>query len=285
MLNKDAITKNIIKSYSKNIGFPVYTAEELHKMYQAFGVDPKSTDRRVFDLESMSHHLQHEVIKLINLMNIRKDQLILDAGCGNGAPTRLIAKACGCRIKAFDVNPNQIKKAVDCDLLEGVDHLIERTVKDVHKLDFPQVSFDKIFHNETICHWMEKKTALAELFRVLKKGGLMGFHDWARGDKGSLNDAGGDFIGIYSEGVWFQNTIEETRELLEEAGFKVLQSQDTTDFVDRGLRARLRELMMSKLYHKCASEEYLFKSSRYFKIMINTHYEYLRYSRFLCVKN
>jgi cyclopropane fatty-acyl-phospholipid synthase-like methyltransferase len=284
-LNKDAVTKNIIKSYSENIGFPVYTAEELERMYRTFGVDPRSSDRRVFDVESMSHHLQHEVIKLITQMNINKDDLVLDAGCGNGAPSRLIAKMCGCRITGFDINPNQIRKARDCDRLEGVENLITREIKDVHSLEYRPESFDKIFHNESMCHWMDKKKALPGLFKTLKKNGVMGFHDWIRGDKGDLNDAGGDFQGIYAEGVWFQNSIEETRTLLEEAGFTVLQYADTTDTVDRGLCARLRELTMSKMYLESTSEEYLRKSLRYFTAMIETHYAYLRYGRFLCTKN
>ncbi len=284
-LSKDAVTKNIIKSYSENIGFPVYTAEELERMYRTFGVDPRSSDRRIFDVESMSHHLQHEVIKLITLMNINKDDMVLDAGCGNGAPSRLIAKMCGCRITGFDINPNQIRKACDCDRLEGVEHLITREIKDVHTLDYQPESFDKIFHNESMCHWMDKKSALPRLFKTLKKNGVMGFHDWIRGDKGDLNDAGGDFRGTYAEGVWFQKSIDETRKLLEDTGFLVLQCVDTTDIVDRGLHARLRELTMSKLYLESTSEDYFFKSTRYFKVMIQTHYDYLRYARFLCKKN
>lgn len=282
--NDNEVTNNIIRSYSENIGFPVYTVEELNKLYHAFGVDPKSIDRRVFDTESMSHHLQHEVIKLLNSMKITKTDLILDAGCGNGAPTRLIAKLYGCKISGFDINPNQIKKAIDCDVLEDVNYLIDRSVKDVHQVDYQKESFDKIFHNETICHWNDKKTALVGLFDVLKKGGLMGFHDWTKGEKGDLNDAKGDFPGTYAENVWFQNTIEETRDLLEGAGFFVLLSEDTTDVVDRGLHARLRELTMSKVYLKAAPLEYFDKSIRYFKAMIETHYDYLKYGRFLCIK-
>lgn len=284
MFNKDTVSKNIIKSYSENIGFIVYTADELQKMYQAIGVDPKSIDRRVFDTESMSHHLQSEVIKLIKMMDITKNDLVLDVGCGNGAPSRLIAKMCSCKIIAFDINPNQISKAIDCDRLEGVNHLIQREVKDVHDLDYPENIFDKIFHNETLCHWMDQKTALVGLFKVLKKNGIMGFHDWLKGDKSTLSNAGGNFPGTYAEGVWYQNSLEETIKLLEGTGFKVLYSEDTTDIVDRGLRARLREIQLSKVYLKAASEEYFHKTKHYFKILIETHYDYLRYGRFLCTK-
>ena len=287
MLNEEeAITKNIIKSYSENIGFIVYTAEELKILYKVLGIDPTTTHRSVFDIQSMSHHLQSDVIKLIKMMNITKDDLLLDAGCGNGAPTRLIAKLCGCKITGFDINPSQIEKAVDCDRLEGVDYLIKREVKDVHNLDFPESTFDKIFHNETMCHWMDKKVALLGLFRALKKDGIMGFHDWLKGEKGDLNNASGDFSGIYAEDVWFQNSIQETLKLLKEAGFNVLHYEDTTDVVDRGLRAKLRELEMSREYYKkIGYEEYFSKSTRYCKIMVNTHYAHLKYGRFLCQKN
>ncbi len=285
MIDEHEITKNIIKSYSENIGFIVYTAEELQKLYGSIGVDPKSTHRSIFDIQSMSHHLQSEVIKLIKMMNITKDDLVLDAGCGNGAPTRLIAKMRGCKLIAFDVNPNQIKKAVDCDHLEGVAHLIERQVKDVHNLDYPENLFDKIFHNETICHWMDKNVALTGLYKILKKGGIMGFHDWVRGNKGDLNIAGNDFKGIYADGIWFQNTIEETKELLELTGFAVLHYEDTTDIVDRGLRAKLRELKISKnFYIKNGFEDYFYKSVNYCQVMIKMHYDFLKYGRFLCIK-
>jgi ubiquinone/menaquinone biosynthesis C-methylase UbiE len=233
----------------------------------------------------MSHHLQSEVIKLIKMMNITQDDLVLDAGCGNGAPTRLIAKICGCKMVGVDINPLQIKKAEECSRLEGVDKSITLLVRDIHRLDFQDEFFNKIFHNETMCHWKDKRAALNGLFRALKKNGTMGFHDWLRGNKGDLNEAAGGFPGIYESGVWFQNSLEETLEMLADAGFSVEYSADTTDIVDRGLRAKLREVQMSKAYYRDTGlQEYHRKSIRYCEIMIETHYDYLKYGRFLCKK-
>ncbi len=286
MSQEHKVIDNIIKSYSENIGFIVYTADELQKIYSTLGIDPKSNHRSIFDLESMSHHLQSEVLKLIKFIELSEKDLVLDAGCGNGAPTRLIAKTCKCKIIGVDVNPNQIRKAEECNRLEGVDHLIELSVNDIHKLDFPGESFDKIFHNETICHWANKKVALAGLFKVIKHGGIMGFHDWMSGDKGDLNNAGGNFPGTYAEGIWFQNTLEETNKFLQDAGFVVLRAQDTTDVVDRGLRAKLREVQMSKDYYlRIGLHDHYSKSIRYCQTMIETHYDFLKYGRFICIKN
>ena len=129
-----------------------------------------------------------------------------------GRPHGLLQRSVGATSPGSTLIRDQIKKAIDCDALEAVDHLIERAVKDVHDLDFSAEIFDKIFHNETMCHWMDKQAALSGLFRALKKGGLMGFHDWARGEKGDLNDAGGDFPGTYAAGEWFQNSIRKRPE-------------------------------------------------------------------------
>ena len=279
------IKSNIKESYSYNIGFPVYTAQELKHIYMKFGVDPKGTDRRIFDLESLSHHNQKEVVRLFQVMKIQESDKVLDVGCGNGAPSRLMAKLHGCRITGVDLTPAQIEKAKKCNELEGVDHLIETFVSDVLDLEFEEQSFDKVFHNETMCHWNNKNIALEKLYRFLKKGGTMGFHDWVRGDEGSLNEARGDFPGTYGENVWFQNTLEENLRLLEDAGFKVLHAEDLTDRIDRSLRARLKELEISKVYTQAASEEYRQKSLRYFQIMIETNYKYLRYGRFVCIKD
>lgn len=285
MSREQKVTDNIIKSYSENIGFIVYTAEELRAIYNTLGIDPKSTQRSIFDLESMSHHLQSEVLKLIKSIHITRNDLVLDAGCGNGAPTRLIAKTCGCKIIGIDINPNQIRKADECNRLEGVDHLVELLVRDIHKLDFPGEFFDKVFHNETMCHWADKKIALAGLFKVIKKGGIMGFHDWLSGDKGDLNNADGNFPGTYAAGVWFQQDLEQTKKMLAEAGFVVLHAEDTTDVVDRGLRAKLREVKMSKDYYlKSGLQAYYDKSTRYCQTMLETHYDFLKYGRFLCIK-
>lgn len=284
MQNYAAATDNIIRSYSENTGFIVYNASELRRIYSSLNIDPMSTHRSIFDMESMSHHLQSEVLKLVAMMEISDSDLVLEPGCGNGAPTRLIAKTCKCRLIGIDINPIQIRKARECNQLEGVDHLIELDVQDVHALKLVD-TIDKIFHNETMCHWADKKIALSGLFGMLKKGGVMGFHDWLRGDKGDLNSAGGSFPGTYAEGVWFQHTLEETKLLLEEAGFKVQEYLDTTDIVDRGLRAKLREVSMSRDYYvKSGLDEYFEKSTRYCQTMIETHYDFLKYGRFLCAK-
>lgn len=278
------LRRNIRKSYALNAGFPVYNAVELKKIYTAFGVNPKGIDRRIFNLESLSHHSQREVLKLARMMGITREDFLLDIGCGNGASSRLIAKTYGCKILGVDLLSEQIKKAEECNKFEGVSKFIKLRVCDVHNLDFKKEIFDKIFHNESMCHWHLKKLALKTLYQSLKKGGCMGFHDWLRGNEGDLNDAEGSFKGIYADKVWFQNTLTENVRLLTEIGFIVQIAEDITDSVDRSLRARLKELELSRASEEVISPTYFTKTLRYFRAMIWTNYKFLRYGRFVCVK-
>lgn len=284
MNSKDKVKENIIRSYSENKGFPVYTADETQRIYSIFGVDPTSSDRRIFDTESMSHHNQREVLKLMRSMDIKPEDKVLDLGCGNGAPGRLMAKVYGCQILGVDLNPHQIDKALNCAKVQKVDRLIKFKVCDVHELSLDE-KFDKIFFNETMCHWENKEVALKRIRKLLKKDGVLGFHDWLKGDKGDLNQAKGDFEGIYFENIWFQHSLKETRDILEESGYKIIMAEDTTDIVDRGMRARLKEIETSKVFEEATSGENFDKVLKYFKAMIATHYEYLKYGRFICTSS
>lgn len=271
----------ILENYTRERGFHIFTAAELEGIYRALEIDPKSSHRLIFETEGLSHHHQAEMLRLFEAAEISARDLVLDAGCGNGGPTRLLAKLKGCRIRAFDLNEVQIARAAECNRLEGVEALIELSVQDVHRLNYPDAMFDRVIHNETSCHWERKGEAFAELRRVLKPGGLMAFHDWSRGDAGGLDDAGGDFPGTYAPGIWFQTAPTETAALLRGAGFEVILSEDTTDAVDAGMRARLKELELSSSCLAWFPEKYYRLSLRYFRTMIATHYTHLRYRRFL----
>lgn len=272
------------RAYAEGSAFPIPTADELAVFFRHRGVDPRGTEQAVFHLESLSHHPQAELLELFSLMGLSPTDLVLEPGCGNGAPTRLLAKTRCCRVEAFDLCPEQVVKAAGCDLLAAVEGRVRRAVADVHAFEAPEGAFDAVFHNESECHWLDKPRAYASLARALKRGGVMGFHTWGRGDRGGVDDADGDLARLYPKGIWAQSTLSEAAALLESSGFTVTRAEDTTDAVDAGLRARLRELELYRPLMDWYPEEYSRKVKRYFEAMLPAHRLFVRYLRFVCVR-
>ena len=283
------IKKNLIDSYQANGGFIVHNREMLEKIFQAYNIDPRtSTDRRIFDLEGITHFFQNGLIELFEKLGLTKDDYVLSPGDGSGAPSRLLVKLIGCRVVGADINPDQIAKARECAVLHGVQDKVKYYVQNVEELSLDEKDFTKAFCNETSCHWQEKEKAFKRINEHLKKGAKIGFNEWLRGDKGTLNDAYNiipEFMPLYKKGIWFQEDLDTYRKLLERSGFNILEMKDCTDKVDIRIRARLkvnrREL---DAYAAIMGDRALETGMNYYKGMLLTHYDFLRYGIIIAEK-
>jgi ubiquinone/menaquinone biosynthesis C-methylase UbiE len=94
---------------------------------------------------------------------------ILDAGCGSGYSTKLIAERFDpSRLVAFDLMPEQIERA-----RYRFGKLAEFSTGDITAIDAPDRSFDAAFVFGVLHHVPAWRQALAELFRVLAPGGAL----------------------------------------------------------------------------------------------------------------
>lgn len=285
----EAIKERLINSYQVDGGFIVHTAEQLKLIYDAYGIDPKkSTDRRLFDLESLAHFFQSGVLNLFEKLEITDKDLVLSAGEGNGSPSRLLAKVKGCKIICVDINPDQVQKAKECSFLHGVSGLVDYRLQNVEELNIPEKNFTKAYFNETSGHWQFKEKAFLAIRDHLVTGAKIGFNEWLAGDIGDLNDAYfkvKDFNYVYQSGIFFQNTIAEYKAMLEKCGFKLIYSEDCTDRVDRKMRARLIEIdMKQNPYGVVMGEEAVEIGRRYYRVMIDAAYSYVRYGVIIAEK-
>ena len=90
---------------------------------------------------------------------------ILDLGCGNGISARLINQA-GHDVVGTDISPLFLQEARAWE-----NGQLRYQVCDVLELPFETASFDVICSNELIEHLPDVETALAEMMRVVRKGG------------------------------------------------------------------------------------------------------------------
>ena len=102
-----------------------------------------------------------------------KDSLILEAGCGVGAQTKIIAtKNPDSNFISVDISDDSIKEAQQLINSLGIPN-VEFKQADVYSLPFNDETFDSVIICFVLEHLHNSNHALNELKRVLKTGGTM----------------------------------------------------------------------------------------------------------------
>jgi len=101
-----------------------------------------------------------------NQLAVEKGDMVLDAGCGTGY---LLNFVCGGKVRGvgIDISPAAIEKARQ---LFPKHHFL---IGDMNSLPFPAGSFNKIICFNVLEHLSQPEEAKKELWRVLKKGGIL----------------------------------------------------------------------------------------------------------------
>jgi len=155
---------------------------------------------------------------LLDLLEPRPGERILDLGCGDGVLTCQIADR-GATVVGVDSAPDLIAAARQSGLAAFL--------MDGQSLSFEQ-EFDAVFSNAAL-HWMRQPDAvLAGVARALKPGGRFVAEMGGMGNVAAITVAllavlarrGCDGLAVMP---WYFPTVEEYREKLEQAGFEVIE--------------------------------------------------------------
>lgn len=153
---------------------------------------------------------------LVELLEPKAGELILDLGCGDGVLTEKIASF-GCTVYGIDTSHAQIQAARE----RGVRAL----VMDGHRLCFRQC-FDAVFTNAAL-HWMKEPQRVAGgVWNVLQAGGRFIGEFGGRGNVEKIRSALHEALrrrGIDPLRIdpWYYPSPEEYSKLLASLGFKV----------------------------------------------------------------
>lgn len=107
---------------------------------------------------------------------IKKGQVIIDAGCGEGECSFRLYKK-GIKIIGFDVSPHCIKKAIAQARLIDAKNDMFFFVGDAENPPIISKSADKYVLFAVLHHLVNPKRAVVEMSRVLKSGGQFFIHD------------------------------------------------------------------------------------------------------------
>jgi len=105
--------------------------------------------------------------KIVSLLGLKGDEIVLDAGCGNGHLSVEAAKHAK-KVYAYDTHEESIEQVQDRKMLN-----VYASVTDINNLDLDDNSVDAIILSNVLHGFIENKEdkAISELKRVLKKGG------------------------------------------------------------------------------------------------------------------
>ena len=160
---------------------------------------------------------------LLQLLNPKPNERILDLGCGTGDLAEQLFKN-GAKVIGVDKSPNMVAQAAN-----KYPHL-NFFVQDAARLQFAN-EFDAVFSNATL-HWVKSpKLALACIYKSLKKGGRFVAEFGGKGNVQQIADgiiaelkrAGFSFQ--EEQFPWYYPSIAEYTFLMEEAGFRVVFAQ------------------------------------------------------------
>jgi arsenite methyltransferase len=117
--------------------------------------------------------------RLANFADINESSSVLDIASGKGTSAIFLAKNFNCNIVGVDLSKGIVKKAIDLahtNMFSGRDK-ISFKVSDAEELPFRTGAFDAVISECALCLFPNKKSALTEMFRVLKDGGKIALSD------------------------------------------------------------------------------------------------------------
>ena len=166
------------------------------------GYSPRESVRLADQAQTLSELLHHDEIH-------PPGSLILEAGCGTGAQTVILARNNPkARLVSVDCSPESLelarRAAAAADLAN-----VRFEIADILRLPFPDATFDVVFVCFVLEHLADPPAALAELKRVLRPGGTITVIEGDHGsahfhpDSGSARKAIQCLIDLQKEGGGF----------------------------------------------------------------------------------
>ncbi len=156
--------------------------------------------------------------RVADSLGLRRDDHLLDVGCGPGGPAILIAEETGARITGISISKYDVSAATERAKDKGLGDQVEFQHGDYMSLDFPDGSFDSVMAIESLLSAPDLAYVLGEFYRLLRPGGTVALcHCTKEGEMTAEQMANFQASNMANQ----LPTLHEWIEALTAAGFKV----------------------------------------------------------------
>jgi SAM-dependent methyltransferase len=165
-------------------------------------------------------------LELARAAALNAGQHVLDVGSGVGGTSRCLAKEFGCRVTGIDLTEEYCRAAAMLSERVGLSGLVDYRQGDATQQPFEDASFDVVWSEHVAMNIPDKARLYREMHRVLKPGGTLAIHDVLAGESGPVLFP---VPWARTADTSFLVRPDELRQLLEAAGFTVVQWTDATE--------------------------------------------------------
>lgn len=139
--------------------------------------------------ESREHSSAKHEYRLALKMGLKRQQRVLDVGCGVGGPARHMASFADVNVVGINCNDYQLQRARFLTGKAGLSDQCSFVKGDFNKMPFEDNTFNGAYAIEATCHSEDLCKVFGEVHRVLKPGGIFAVYDWVMTDKFDPNNA------------------------------------------------------------------------------------------------
>jgi len=167
---------------------------------------------------------------LMDQLNLRPAQHILDIGSGIGGPARFVAEHYGTHVTGIDLTPAHKEAA---DRLSQAVCLDQRTTfitGSALAMPFEKHSFDAAYMIHVGMNIQNKPALYKEVARILKPGALLGIYDVMADDNNTIENFSFPVPWAETQETSFLYAPAAIKTLLEQAGFEIIHTESRRDF-------------------------------------------------------